>query len=240
MAGLAKKWPKDVTGRYFAGLWEKQLLQGMRWQVAENTRLLISESEEEKRLFQNTKIDEEYVAPSWSWASAKRPVTWGSKRFDDLDYFVQVDFTRSRCHRSGPDDLGKVDSGYIFLTGRVTTVSFTLLGDPYEVFINAKHDANGFYWRLGRPDDERRLRSWSGDKLVCLRFSAPTSASEVGDQGRDCCLVLGPPNPRNLERQPDEVRNYKNVYERVGIMMGYRTTDWRHDEESDEISMYII
>lgn len=240
VAGLAQKWPKDVTGRYMAGLWEKQLLTGMRWQVAENTRLWISEQEEEKRLFQSTEINEEYVAPSWSWASAKRPVTWGSGRIDDLEYFVHVDYNRSRCHTSGPDELGKVDSGYIFLTGRVTTVSFTLRGDPYEAWIHEKGDAAGFYWRLGRPDDERRLRLWSGDKLVCLRFSTPISASEVGDQGRDCCLVLGPPNPRNLERQPDEVRRYPNIYERVGIMMGYRTSDWHHDEESEEMSMYII
>lgn len=240
VAGLAKKWPKDVTGRYFAGLWEKQLLQGMRWKVAENTRLLRSEFEEQKRLFQNTKIDEEYVAPSWSWASAKRPVTWGYGRFDDLEYFVQVDYKRSRCHTNGPDEFGRVDSGYIFLTGRITTVSFTLRGDPYEPWIDAKHDAKGFCWDLGRVDDERRLHAWSEKKLICLRFSEPMSTSEVAGEGRDCCLVLGPPNPRNLERQPDEVRTFKNVYERVGILMGYRTADWRHDEESEEMSMYII
>lgn len=249
VSGLAQKWPRDITGRYLAGLWEKQLLSGMRWQVVEETNIGGTESAtakaadvlaRKKSNFQRTKRDEEYVAPSWSWASAKRPVTWGSDRLDDLEYFVQIDYERSRCHTSGPDEFGKVDSGYIFLTGRVTRASFTLPGDPFQVRFDEKHDSEAFIWTLGKPDDDRRLLSLLGTELVCLRFSAPTRASEVGDPEHDCCLVLGPPTPRNLERQPDEVRRYTNVYERLGILKQYRTAKWRHDEESEEVSMYII
>lgn len=242
VAGLAQKWPKDVTGRYLAGLWEKQLLSGMRWQIDKIKKGTdgVAEVAEATRRFQRTKPNEEYVAPSWSWASAKGPVTWGFGNLDHLEYFVQVDHERSRCHTSGPDEFGRVDSGYIFLTGRIMPISFTLPGDPYEPRIDAKHDAHASWWRLGRADDERRLPSLLGEKLICLRFSSPTSPSEVGAQGVDCGLVLGPPNPRNLVRQPDEVRRYPNVYERVGILMGYRTIEWHHDEESEEMSMYII
>lgn len=232
VSGLAQKWPRDITGRYLAGLWEKQLLHNMRWQVVEYPAMEATESVDAGM------ENKEYIAPSWSWASAKKPVNWGPDRLDDLEFFVQIDYNRSRCHTSGPDEFGRVSSGYIFLTGRVTKVSFTI--SRGMVWIDEKYDSESFCWWPGKPDDSRRLRSLLGNELVCLRFSTPTIASEASYPGRDCCLVLGPPNSRNLERQPDEVRRYPNVYERLGIMISYPVAEWRHDEESEEVSMYII
>lgn len=73
------------------------------------------------------------MAPIRSCASAKRIVTWGFGNLDDLDYPLQVDCKRSRCRTMGPDEFGRVDCAYILLIGRVTTVSLTLLGNPYQV-----------------------------------------------------------------------------------------------------------
>lgn len=113
VAGLATKWSNNLTGRYLAGIWELDLLDSLRWIPDEK----------------DSGEDPQYIAPSWSWLSAQRGVTWGLQSFDDPKYYVDIDYKRTKCHLSGLNPFGEVHSGYIFLTGRIMPVSFSFIGD---------------------------------------------------------------------------------------------------------------
>ncbi|OCL05672.1 hypothetical protein AOQ84DRAFT_274366, partial [Glonium stellatum] len=68
ISGVARHFQKQNHDQYIAGLWRKNFVRQMCWAV-------------------DMKIDEEikpcvdaktnlYQGPSWSWASADRPITW--------------------------------------------------------------------------------------------------------------------------------------------------------------------
>ncbi|KAF7558234.1 hypothetical protein G7Z17_g193 [Cylindrodendrum hubeiense] len=218
VAGLATKWSNQLTGQYLAGIWELNLLDGLRWLPDEK------DSGEEPQ----------YIAPSWSWLSAHRGVTWGLESFDDPKYYVDIDYARTRCHLSGLNPFGEVDSGYIFLTGHILHVSFSFIGDG--VFLQkAGHDKKKPF---ERPDSLARLRKLKTADLFCLRFCTKESAS-AGD-GDDCALVIMAADPTDLARQPKEVREFKHVYQRAGFIKNYLTREWRHAEDSEQVDMYLI
>ncbi|KAM5356542.1 hypothetical protein ACJ41O_003188 [Fusarium nematophilum] len=218
VAGLATKWSNDLTGRYLAGLWEKDLLNGLRWMADEK------DSGEEPQ----------YIAPSWSWLSVHRGVTWGLESFADDEYFVSVDFARTECHLSGLNPYGEVTSGYIFLTGRIMAVSFFLQND--SVFLEKEgHDTKKPF---DRPDSLFRLRNLQNRELYCLRFCRrPVTRNAYDD---DSALVLVKADPEALQRQPREVQESEHVYQRVGYITNYMTKSWGHEQDSNEVAMYVI
>lgn len=67
LSGLASKFSKLWGCAYYAGLWEKKLLEGLGWYLFRPSTSLINRS----------------LAPSWSWASVKAGVIWADISFDE-------------------------------------------------------------------------------------------------------------------------------------------------------------
>ncbi|WXC56409.1 hypothetical protein SNK03_002346 [Fusarium graminearum] len=221
VAGLATEWSDKLTGRYLAGLWGKDLLNGLRWMPDEK------DSEEELS----------YIAPSWSWLSVHRGVTWGLESFEYDNYFVTVDFTRTACPLKGENKFGQVNCGYLFLIGRAMSVTFTIDGN--SIYLEKPGDS--VRKQLERPDSLFRLRNLKTKDLLCLRLCTRLSTRNAWDD--DGALVLVKADKETLDKQPDlpkEVREFGSVYQRVGYITNYMTKGWNHERDSNNMEMYII
>ncbi|KAF4451150.1 hypothetical protein F53441_5849 [Fusarium austroafricanum] len=218
VAGLATEWDNDLTGRYLAGLWEKDLLNHLRWMPDEK----------------DSGDKPEYIAPSWSWLSAHRGVTWGLESFNDDEFFVEVDFSRTACPPKGENMFGEVGSGYMFLTGRVMPMTFSINGNSVWLEKPGQPPRK----ELERPDSLFRLRNLKKKEVLCLRFCTRLSTRNAWDD--DAALVLVKADDEILKKQPDEVRSFENVYQRVGFITNYMTQAWNHEKDSKEMAMYII
>ncbi|KAF4467991.1 TOL [Fusarium albosuccineum] len=216
VGGLATKWSNNLTGKYLAGLWEKNLQNHMRW--------FPDEKDSGKEL--------EYIAPSWSWLSAYRGVTWGVETFVKNKFFVEVDFDRTNCQLDGDNRFGVVESGHIFLTGRILPVTLSSSGRSLE---RKGHDNKSPF---DRPDSLFRLRNMERNELFCLRFCTNQITMNAYDD--DSALVLAKADPKVLEKQPREVREFDHVYQRVGFIRNYRARSWNHEREATKVSMYLI
>ncbi|KAM5517208.1 het domain-containing protein [Fusarium oxysporum f. sp. phaseoli] len=218
VAGLATEWFNKLTGRYLAGLWEKDILNDLRWMPDEK------DSGEEP----------EYISPSWSWLSVHRGVTWGVESFEFDKFFVTVDFDRTACPLSGHNQFGAVDSGYIFLTGRIMCMTFSIDGN----MVWLEKPGNDTRKPFDRPDSLWRLRNLKNNELFCLRLSTRMSTRNAWDD--DAALVLVKADEEILKKQPEEVQKFENVYQRVGFITNYMTQGWNHERDSKEMGLYII
>ncbi|GKU18943.1 unnamed protein product [Fusarium langsethiae] len=221
VAGLATEWSDKLTGRYLAGLWEKDLLNGLRWMPDEK------DSEEELS----------YIAPSWSWLSVHRGVTWGLESFEYDDYFVTVDFERTACPLKGANKFGQVNCGYISLTGRAMPITFSMDGNS----VYLEKPGNPVRKPFERPDSLFRLRNLKTKDLLCLRLCTRLSTRNAWDD--DGALVLVKADRETLDKQPalpEEVREFGNVYQRVGYITNYMTQGWNHEKDSKKLDLYII
>ncbi|KAK7422748.1 hypothetical protein QQZ08_009372 [Neonectria magnoliae] len=218
VGGLALRWCNDLTGRYLAGLWEKDLLRGLRWWPSEA----------------QTDLDEDppYVAPTWSWVNARRGVTWGTQSFEGTLSFINIDLSRTQCHLGGLNPYGQVDYGYIFLTGRVMEVDFSV--DRTMISLKKLGDQ----YTLENPDSTSGLQKLGNCKLYCLRLCTKIGTGNAWDD--DYALVLKRAQGKDLAIQPKEVRECPNVYQRVGLWTAYRVRSWNHAQDSVKEDMYLI
>ncbi|KAK7417441.1 hypothetical protein QQX98_004561 [Neonectria punicea] len=218
VGGLALRWSNDLTGRYLAGLWEKDVLRGLRWWP----------SEAETDLGE----DPPYVAPTWSWVNARRGVTWGTQGFEGTLSFIKIDLSRTQCHPKGLNPYGEVDYGYIFLTGRIMEIDFSIAGnmvwlEKLDEKVNLRH-----------PDSISGLQKLGKCKLYCLRLCTKIGTGNAWDD--DFALVLKEAVGKDLARQPKQVREFPNVYQRVGLWTAYRVRSWNHAQDSVKEDLYLI
>lgn len=228
VAGLAHEWRSGLTGKYLAGLWERDLLNHLRWMPDEAEP---DEDSEGKKL----DVEQPYIAPTWSWLSVQRGVTWGAESFIDDKFFVGVDLSRTDCQpKAKTNPLGEVTHGYIFLTGRIMALNLSIRGKT--AWLEKK--GHGTKKEFQRPDSMSRLRDLPGDEVFCLRFCCrPTTTNAYDD---DSALVLVKADAEARGRQPDEVRGYEHVYQRVGFIRNYMTNAWEHERDSEETGLYVI
>ncbi|KAF5025124.1 hypothetical protein F66182_2825 [Fusarium sp. NRRL 66182] len=230
VAGLATEWSNKQTGRYLAGLWEKDLLNGLRWMPDEQDSGEDPEAPDAR--FPNAKP--QFISPSWSWLSVHRGVTWGLESFDSDKFFVKADLDRSECPLKGHNVFGEVTSGYIFLTGKIMAVNFSIQGSM--VFLNKPGHSTKKHFE--RPDSLFRLRKLPSNELFCLRFCTRMSTRNAYDD--DTALVLAKADAETLKKQPDKVQESGSVYQRVGYITNYMTKAWNHMRDSKEIGMFVV
>ncbi|KAI1467819.1 CNVH-domain-containing protein [Daldinia caldariorum] len=114
------------TGKYLAGLWEETLLNDMSWCVGRSRARIVrgedggrnwvhwANSKERKTGAIGTKPDD-YVAPSWSWASVLSPVEFAP--FAYKKFLCQLHSVKTET--TGPNEYGRVASGHAILQGRL-------------------------------------------------------------------------------------------------------------------------
>ncbi|KAH6887451.1 heterokaryon incompatibility protein-domain-containing protein [Thelonectria olida] len=221
IAGLAIKLSGDLTGRYLAGLWEKDLVNGLRWYSVE------AEADEP---------NENYTAPSWSWVSVHRGVSWGNDSFEDDTHFIKIDLSRTECPSSGLNPYGEIKYGYIFLTGRIMTLQCSVSSDRGKGSL--KKDSPDSESHSFHRDHDDEFQKLGLREVTCLRLS--TKARTVNAWDDDCALVLTKPNARLLSRQPEHVQKHEHVFQRVGYLSVYSHKNWHHDRDSKEVGLYLI
>ena len=126
VAGLAEHTKSDrdrfgvSSGRYLAGLWEHHLIEDMAWCVGKDLTKFRNEfdswgfgSVSHPKPAQLPRPNE-YVAPSWSWASVQDPVHYNVPLSTPLCAVVRAETTLA-----SDSELGPVTGGYIVLRAKL-------------------------------------------------------------------------------------------------------------------------
>ncbi|KAE9372590.1 HET-domain-containing protein [Stipitochalara longipes BDJ] len=103
---------KIVNKRYLAGLWDVNLLFQLGWITVEGGK-----TSPRKRL-----EDDEYVAPSWSWASIDAPVQPNFIFPSSTTLIALADVRAADVTLATDYEFGSVKSGYIRLFGRFNNI----------------------------------------------------------------------------------------------------------------------
>jgi hypothetical protein len=104
LSGLARLIQKLSGSKYFAGLWERDLIAGLGWRVVSDSARFPH--------------DPAYRAPSWSWAAVDTPVEWffpqtGADQDEDNSIPIIKDI---QVHSLGQDKEGQVSGGYLLIS----------------------------------------------------------------------------------------------------------------------------
>ena len=120
LSGLTKRLSKSMGMKFVAGLWEKTFAFDLLWKIEGHPP---------------TTRPEEYVAPTWSWASTNGKVTTmlskttpairaGTNK--DLDLQIHIEIEEAIVTVGGmstSDPAALIDGGYITLQGPIKQVS---------------------------------------------------------------------------------------------------------------------
>ncbi|KAI1750820.1 heterokaryon incompatibility protein-domain-containing protein [Xylaria castorea] len=225
LSGLANRWSRMTGKRYFCGLWADGLLVGLMWSVAKAAQT----EDRETRGLQNT-----YIAPSWSWASARREIRWAYPDYDQLQFFVEIDIRNSNCVHSGLDVFGRINCGWIVVTGKV--MSLTLESLSFGQGFMRKNGVGSPF----TPDDEISCRELMGTQLVCLHY-----ATNPPFQGSHHAIILTPLDVSegeagNISLIPENVKQSGEMYKRIGITSSYLWDQWNHEKDSQPATLIIL
>ena len=117
MAGVAKQYAHPELGAYCAGLWENSMLYNLTWQCHRSSF---------RPLDTSTTTDETRRAPTWSWASVSKSVSFGSRTLYESEAEWQnsgdkvLDFVDIHSVSTAPlagNVFGEVIGGELELTG---------------------------------------------------------------------------------------------------------------------------
>ena len=113
---------------YLAGLWKDNLLAGLCWVVVGLS------AEDEPRLRQ------EYIAPTWSWASLPRRVWYISNRTRDTrDVNLEPSVLDASTVLEGPNPYGPVSDAVIVLSGLHCDAELTISDGGFEAQLDFGH-----------------------------------------------------------------------------------------------------
>jgi hypothetical protein len=116
LSGLAALYSDIVfpPDTYLAGLWKSQLTFLLGWEATETPGRMA--------------IPDQYTAPSWSWASIKRPVDYENHKSRGKFVFWEVDLEirEAYCKPKGANPFGEVTQGHLSLRSLVIEASFRI------------------------------------------------------------------------------------------------------------------
>ena len=110
LSGIAKGLQPLWKRRYLAGLWEDELLMGLRWQL----------DGYQKRAPRPTP----FRAPTWSWASIDGHVCRPTFYYDSKSNFFQVTVLDVQCDLATNDPTGSLSGGYLTLSGKLVEAEY--------------------------------------------------------------------------------------------------------------------
>lgn len=171
LSGLAHEYRDTWGGDYLAGLWRKDLWQGLLWK----RRALESSCD-----FRRPKT---YRAPSWSWASTEGEIDFSDNSTTRQE--CRVDILHASTQLAGLDPMGQVSGGQIVLRGilmdsnEIITQSHPTLGTvslSLSQLLNFKYD-------IEIPEHHRKWLIWitTYSGLILSRVSGqPRTYERVG------------------------------------------------------------
>lgn len=135
LSGLARETAelrKDVNEEYLAGLWRSTVFVDLCWRN-DNGSL---------------RVPEQYLAPSWSWASLHGKIDYGTGD-PGVRYRPAATFKDARFRFAAPDPYGAVHDGWIHLFGHLKPVTVVRSAVPEHLrraipcWHATVHDTNG-------------------------------------------------------------------------------------------------
>ncbi|KAF2188651.1 hypothetical protein K469DRAFT_84552 [Zopfia rhizophila CBS 207.26] len=143
-------------GKYYAGLWEHNLIMSLQWE-ATNTALCMRH--------------EEYVTPSFSWASISGGVIWyfDIREISAPDTHEFANIVDISCELARNDPCGPVSSGHITLRGYTSDMKIEeskLMWLPDGRLEMTKDDTESCYVTLDSKQDFERVEP--GMTVKCL------------------------------------------------------------------------
>jgi hypothetical protein len=204
LSGLASKWQNSQTGKYLAGTWEHDFLAGMLW-----------------RAYGEEKPIKDYIAPSWSWASARRAVEWVMAG-DEFKWHIQI-FEKD-ISLKGTSIFGQVCHGYITLRGGLIEGKLQSCdqGTAYSdgaIVVESMAD-RGHYIYLDRYD---RGAALVGKTVYCLRLCTDVMTSKGFGGYFERGLVLS------------RVMAGRETYKRIGFMTMEQPVDVWQDVVTERV-----
>jgi hypothetical protein len=121
ISGVVRKIQQLTGDIYYAGLWKQHFLIGLLWSPKTTLRPVnyFSMEEPSGRL----KSRQQWVAPSWSWASIEGAIEYQPISTGDSEYCARLE--ECRITYSGLDPLGALTTGFARLTGPVVSIRRT-------------------------------------------------------------------------------------------------------------------
>lgn len=221
LAGIAEIVGQMTGSRYLAGLWEHDLMHSLLWECLSIEAEVWTPSQD-------------YIAPSWSWASMECATTLLPLRSPALQSDLDCDLLEASCTLAGTGAFCAVSDGVVRLrcpvmaaiyksedTGRSSMLMFvqvvTVLEGcevpspdvppPCQYFLSDKNRSSLYYKPL-----------LDGDPVLCLLIRMKPSAINKYDFQPQILIV------RNTSR----LVNDEVAYERVGIcaFVNANTVSW--------------
>ena len=159
---------------YLAGLWRKNLVEGLLWHV---------------RGSRTPRRYTTYRAPSWSWASIDGSVKYFTEHYQ-FRFEEEVVILEAKCEASSLDPTGRVKSGHIILNGRLQPVTIS-------VRIGEDSTYTGFNGRAGHTHAHQLVyvRAYNGRNSYEVLMDERMRYGEVGS-GYYCLKVGTTFDPR--------------------------------------------
>ncbi|KXH62870.1 heterokaryon incompatibility protein [Colletotrichum salicis] len=208
---------EDTNGKdeYLAGLWQNDLIEGLAWKppTPGDLEAFLKATNHRRILNIDWHQSGGYVAPTWSWAHLRGPISYLycrlSTPFIPFAEIVEADVVPVNAN----EPTGQVSSGFVTLDGHlvrglqldiiygiydggdVKDSSFLSLAEPYDVFIEFV------------PDDPHGLvQAWGSNlsEVVVLLLGTRDFSPEEGGFG----AIVGLSKPVKMSwKRPDDGEN---------------------------------
>ncbi|KAF1950390.1 HET-domain-containing protein [Byssothecium circinans] len=219
LAGLASKWHREASGVYFAGVWSRDVLRSLLWAAVYSVP------------DKSNGMGDMYIAPSWSWASIGREVSWIPPADD---FFVDVDEDKSATRPKTHDVFGAVTGGWLHLTGLVAEAKLCKIHPSgpgersYLGVLEANQEKEIFH-----VDDLKTCEQEVGSNVLWMKLCE--------DGGHERALILARVTDERLSELPEEVQMCPMVCRRIGIVQ-YVNKDFQYylSEQLTKATMYVV
>jgi hypothetical protein len=195
LSGIASELQQIHHIHYAAGLWHENLPQGLTWYISY------------RRLMRTTPhiSKSEYLAPSWSWAAARYPISWFIYNYE-YKFISALEILEVVTKAKGIDAFGMVIDGYIKVRGRRQNSLIRQYPHP-----NIKH-RQVLYADSGSSPSER-LAVYDPDDLCHVR----------GTEFKVLLLFLGEftsvrESSRSVALAIEPIQDRIGVYRRIGFV----------------------
>lgn len=198
LSGIAHRMPRELFGRYIAGLWTNKLPYELLWQHDNGC------GRKRSRYVP-------YVAPSWSWTCLS-----GTSRLDyhwfDSEVVRVAEVLHADTTLASHDPMGAVTAGFINVKAHAKLVKPSQFGYWDDIKSTILYDGWWIYPSLDTQDDESRYVSqdiYAIEILTRRRTVGINNGGETVSSRTDVILIT-----------PSE--KIVHAYERIGLALIYR------------------
>jgi len=198
LAGLAEVLARSKPDRYFCGLWEKDLPQQLAWRV--------------KEPWDGTRFDE-YIAPSWSWASVRGQVYFDKAYNSPIYQILSVE-----CEYPRPGAVfGTVTKARLTVYGLLAQVVVRdysgVVQSPQQAY-NGSYCVSDFCRDTSKTKDPTHTARDTEKLWFLILAGGPESTSGEVDKDGKTQLDVKPPRGLLLRQCVDH-----KCFERVGLVI---------------------